>query len=558
MKNTSTAEAIDQTKTIVRALRVELIKPLNYTWDEIGPVLRIQRTVMHRLMNAAVLGCIDSGRKLRDDAPQTAAYREAAVALTGFNEWLAKQPGTKAHVDLPGGTLAGIGSLATDAWKRWRKSNGNDRIPSFGKGQPIPIRAQESELQRDDHGHVLRFNLHAVQGSKREWVRFALAASSGRHHQALRALTTGQAHWETLAIKLDYDERKKKWYALISYRKPIDKAELDPTVVLVVHRGTHNFVGCMSSNGHWSAVSGRKLMAQKRKLKARRRDMQMVGKSERGDGAKGHGTERRNEFYDAVLDKESRSVKTFCQQTAARVVQLAIQWGCGTVVIGDYGGIEESDDRSVRRFVPRVPLFQLKTSIANALQARDIALAEISEAYVSQTCPSCATQDASSHNSRTGIFHCRVCEFSRPADWVSAKLMMRRAEPREDVYERQLEQQRKLAKQIRIVRESESGCESETEERADSTAQARGQSHSRTGTQEPDNPKVGVAHDPPPRIHAQTSDRERPGGSSNKMAKNAGVKHAPRPENRGARKPSAKSAKRKGRAGDLSRQRKGS
>lgn len=276
--------------TIVRAVRVELIKPLNYTWDEVGSVLRRQRAVMHRLMNAAVLGCIDAGRKMRTDAPQTAAYREAGVALTSFNDWVAKQPGAQTPIELPGGTLAGVGSIAADAWKRWVKSKGNERIPSFGKGQPIPIRAQESELQRDDRGFALRFNLHAVQGSKREWVRFALAVSSGRHHQALRALCDGHEGWETLALKLDYDERKKKWYALISHRRPIDKAELDPTVMLVVHRGGHNFVGCMSSNGHWSTVSGRKLLAQKRKLKARRRDMQMVGKSERGDGAKGHGT----------------------------------------------------------------------------------------------------------------------------------------------------------------------------------------------------------------------------------------------------------------------------
>lgn len=555
---TEAAAKLPETPTIVRALRVELVKPLNYTWDEVGPVLRRQRNVMHRLMNAAVLGCIDSGRKIRADAPQTAAYREASLALAGFNEWLTKQPGEQTAIELPGGTLAGIGSLATDAWKRWVKSKGNERIPSFGKGQPIPIRAQESELQRDSRGFALRFNLHAVQGSKREWVRFALAASSGRHHQALRALTASVDGWETLALKLDYDERKRKWYALISYRKPADKAELDPTVVLVVHRGAHNFVGCMSSTGHWSTVSGQKLMAQKRKLKARRRDMQRVAYSERGDGAKGHGQGRRNEHHEAVLDKEARSVKTFCQQTAARIVQLATQWGCGTVVIGDYGGIEESDERGVRRFVPRVPLYQLKTAIANALQVRGIALSEISEAYVSQTCPSCAMQDAGAHNRRTGIFHCRVCEFSRPADWVSAKLMMRRVEPIEDVYENQLAQQRELAKQLRLVRGPEPERGPETEERADSTAQARGQSHSRTGTQEPDNPDRWVAHDPPPRIHAQTPARERRGGSTRKGAKTREKTSGATGGDGGARKPERKPAKGKRQRGDGSRPRKGS
>lgn len=520
------------TTTIVRTIRVELLKPLNYSWEEVGSVMHRQRSVMHRLMNAAVLACIDSGRKLRDDAPQTAAYREASVNLASFNDWLGKQKSPGKPIEVPSGTLAGIGSIAADAWKRWVKGNGNERIPSFGKGQPIPIRAQESELLKETRGLVLTFNLHATQGSKRDWVHFALAPSWGKHGQALNALVNKKQDWETLALKLDYDKRKKKWYALVSYRQPIQKLDLDPERFLVVHRGMHNFASCMSSSGHWSAISGRKLMAQKKKLKARREDMRHVGAAERGQGAKGHGLTRRTEHCESIGDKEARCVKTFCQQTAARIVQLAKQWGCGSVFIGDYGGIDDDNERAIRRFVPKVPLYQLKMSIKSALELHGLTLHEISESYVSQTCPVCENNDSSAHNCRTGVFHCKLCGFSRPADWVSAKMMLRTASPTEDIYDNQLKQQLKLARSLR-ARETAEDC-SEVEERADSTAQARGQVHSRTG--QPDFPEHRDAHDPPP-LSSPLSSRERPGGPQVlSPEKGTGRKKQKRPARKPARK----------------------
>ncbi len=34
---------------ITRGLRVEVVKPIGATWDEVGPLLRTQRSIMHRL-----------------------------------------------------------------------------------------------------------------------------------------------------------------------------------------------------------------------------------------------------------------------------------------------------------------------------------------------------------------------------------------------------------------------------------------------------------------------------------------------------------------------------
>jgi len=283
---------------------------------------------------------------------------------------------------------------------------------------------------------------------------------------------------------------------------PPSAKECDPDRVMVLHRGVHNFLVASSSAGNWKVIAtGNKLMAVKRKLGARRRSMAAIRMAELGTGAQGHGMARRLEGRELIGDKEARFIKTFCQQTGAAVRELAKSWGCGRIVIGDYGGIDDAEERALRRFVPRFPLYQLKSAIGNALEPLSLQLEEVSEAYISQTCPRCKNRDSGSHNRRTGIFHCRLCAFERPADWVSALLMLRSAEPLENEHDKRLEAQYEL--EVRL-RDSKAAQETnEAEESADSTALTRGQVLSRTDAAQAKSDLSGgntqEVHDPPSR-----------------------------------------------------------
>lgn len=490
---------------ITRCLRVEIVKPLNVTWDEAGALLRGQRAVMHRLMNAAVLGYLDDRRLGKGEKPEVSVYLRVGQTLEEFREWARKHKDTGvrrfADVDVATGIQSAIAQIGADAFQKWRKGKGNERIPSFGKGQPIPVRAQESRLRKEPKGYVLECKL--LTGSS-PWHQFALAASTGRHFETLRNLAEEKHGYMMAAIKLDYCERKKKWYALLSYSypRPPSARECDPDRVMTLHRGVHNFLVAMSSAGHYNVVArGGKLMDMKRKLAARRRSMAAIPAVELGTGAKGRGTQRRYESREGLGDKEARFIKTFCQQTAAKVRLLAKQWGCGRIVIGDYGGTDDAEERALRRFVPRFPLYQLKSAIGNALDPLSIRLEEVSEAYLSQTCPRCTNRESGQHNRRTGIFHCRICAFERPADWVSALLMLRTAEPTENEHDRRLEKQYGIEEKLRG---SQAATDTnEAEESADSTALTRGHERSRIGDAQADPNLSGgnlqEVHDPPSR-----------------------------------------------------------
>jgi len=278
-------------------------------------------------------------------------------------------------------------------------------------------------------------------------------------------------------------------------------------------------------------------MAQKRKLAARRRDAMMIKACERGGGAQGHGTARRYEIRDALADKERRLTRTFCQQTAAQVRKLAIAWGCGRVVIGDYGGLDPDEERAVRRFVPRPPLHELKTDIVNALQPVGIEVDEVSESYVSQTCPRCGHVDARMHNRRTGVFHCIICRFEGKADEVSALHMLRRAQPVHNERDKQLEKLYDLERRIRASRSA-----SDREESGDSTPQARGHAlANRDGLPLPDllgEPQEG----PCPPDPMQTSARDRSSGLQARAPKARRKPVGHKPRKGGSRKSSDKAA----------------
>jgi transposase len=154
------------------------------------------------------------------------------------------------------------------------------------------------------------------------------------------------------------------------------------------------------------------------------REIKRSSQFERGSGSKGHGRSRRYETYSALEDKIARVTHTFCQQAAAFAAETAKRLGCGTIFIEDYGGIGPDEDVQVRRVLDHGPLYALKQAVEHRAERDGIALKEVESAYISSKCPRCETLDAGAHNHRTGIFHCKVCEFSRPADWVAAYWML--------------------------------------------------------------------------------------------------------------------------------------
>ena len=428
---------------LIRAVRVELIKPLDEPWETAGATLRLLAKTTPKLLNAAMdarIACSVAGSEAvkaavspdtRGSSPEALMYQAALRAIDRLREWGAKHNHPFANLEMAASIVSCIARAAAQAYAR------RDQEKARFSSERILVRNTDAKLLED--GSVLSVKLRPVGA-----IRFALAGSYGEHRALLRKMAAGEI--ECGDCKIQRDEERGKWYALLAYKAPpAQPVGMDPNRVLAVHRGVRNALYLVSTAGHVKSLPGGKYVAQRQALQARIKNIRQISAPERGDGAKGHGRARRFQTHDALGDKLARATRTWCQQAAAFVAQMARAWGCGTVVIEDYGGIEPAAERTLRRVLDRFPLYQLKQCITSRLEMDGILLRETPSAFISSTCPRCGHVDQAQHNTRTGIFHCKVCGWERPADLVAGLWMLRHSGADMAEWDRRFAHERRLA-----------------------------------------------------------------------------------------------------------------
>lgn len=434
---------------MIRAIRLELAKPLDESWEDAGVLLRTLAKATPKLLNAAMDARIAiqvAGRdavkaKIAPDAKAASAdglaYQAVLRETEALQRWGAKKKHRFSDLDVPGAMSSAISRAASQAYAR------RDQERAHFASERVIVRGDGVKLSRDTHGVVLALKLRPTG-----LMRFAVAHSTGSHRDTLKQIASGEvSHGD---CKLQWDDRRRKWFALLSYEPPQPAPiSVDPARAMVVHRGIRNALYLLSSTGQSKSLSGAKFMAQRRQMQTRMRDTKRISPEERGGGAKGHGRERRYDHYDALQGKLARVTHTFCQQAAAFTDKMAGAWGCGLVVIEDYGGVEPDNDPVRRRILDRFPLYEMKQCHASRLERSGRALREVPSAYISTTCPRCHDVDARNHNRRTGMFHCRACVFERPADWVAAYWMLEHSGADMTVWHERLRRERELADQMR-------------------------------------------------------------------------------------------------------------
>lgn len=419
------------------------------SWDELGSILRIQRKVVPQLLRAGMDARIACGvvttDKVREHiapdagkSPSTMAYQAMLAELDKVkrSKW-GRKPEVAKCLELPGGMLSAMGQRVSQTFKL---------RPSFRGEQPIPVRKQETRVMLADGDIVVRVKLLS-KGT----IQLRVKAGRGRHWDHLRRIAAGELRHGSCSFVEDKRGRKRKrskWYVMLSYEPPPrETRQKSANVAIIVHRGVHNALTMMATTGAYRTISGAKLAAQLRRLEARMRETRRIGREELGDGAKGHGKTRRYEHYDALQGKRARVVRTFCQQMGAAVDTFADSVGAGVVVIEDYGGIAPGADA---RYITRFPLYQLKEAIGHRLELSARELRDVPSEHISTTCPACECADERQYNRRTGTFHCLACRFERPADFVAALHMMRRAGVDFAVWDDRLEKYARLVAAVAV------------------------------------------------------------------------------------------------------------
>lgn len=435
--------------TCIRAVRVEIIKPLSEDWETAGETMRALAWATPILGNAALnaLTAIDIVKvppvkeviapNAQGESDASVAYQAVLRKADDLIRWGVKAKNQRAaNLSVSSSFCNEISRTAKTIHRQARK----ERTRAAFKQEYIPVRATDLAIARDERGPTVSVKLRPVGA-----VTFAIARSTGRHAEIVHGLIDGTIPYGS--CKIHWNDRRKKWFVNISYHTPIQTPAPDVKVenVLIVHRGVRNVVTFLDNvRGVYKEVRGNSYLTQRARIRARQRSLKSVRSEERGSGAKGHGVARRYEPGQSLGDKLARITTTFCQQIAAMVVKRATEFGCGTVIIEDYGGIQASEDRGERIALDRFPFYQLKQSIASACERAGLAMKEVSAGNVTTTCPRCREENPNGVNPRSGIYHCRWCDFTRAGDYVSTFWMLERSKADASVIVERMRDEKKL------------------------------------------------------------------------------------------------------------------
>jgi len=415
-------------------IKAEVATPLNMTWEQMNTLLHGMRRSTWHALNATVTDMAIIERQGKPPRPlRTMAYHSVGDELAKRGE------------AMTGAMKSCVSSFAHASYVRYTKElrKGMSRsLPSFKPTCPVLVRGDSWKPVPDDAGYAIDVTLTANQ----EPLRVALVVCGGSAHANMRRMLSGDGI-KRGDMKLKWDERKRKWLAIMSYSFP--EPEKRTGGCIAVHRGMTAMLYAAAEDGFARPiVDGGDVLALKAQMLARKRSIGLH-RPELGDGAKGHGRKRRFAAIEALQGKEARFTTTKCQQAAAATVKLAIERGAGTVLVEDFGGI---DDDTAPWMVKRWPWAKLKECIVWACKKAGLETVEVGAAYNTKTCPKCGATD-SDVVVKGGHFQCVACGLHHRTDAIACWNMLRKHGAETGVDAAQTEHQAKM-KRVRKPKEA--------------------------------------------------------------------------------------------------------
>lgn len=414
-------------ETLVSVVRIDIIKPLGADWDDVGLVLRRVRWAGARCWNTAMRACYIAQATGKDVAPATEAYR-------AVNEQMERELEHDPDTSIASEIRVAWSKNASDSYCARRKDiwGGKMSLPSARKDFPIMVSAVGWDLARDGKGYTLSTRLAAGRIGR---FRFAVTAEGGNAHARLRELVDPEHAAKHGDLKIKYDEKHKKWFALVTIIRPKPPSpELDVGKKLAIHRGMRSLLTWATSDGETGVLcEGGAIAAFKQQMHARRRSW-YAHKRQMPARSRGRGYWRRYEQYRALEDKETNFVKSALQRNAAETVKLAVAKGCGTVVFDDWSARDaadaaERDDRDrLAMIVRNWPFAAQRDAVAWSCKKAGLVLEIVASDNESNTCPACGHVDATQDDGR-GTFRCAnlKCSIKRSIEAVAAWNMLARA-----------------------------------------------------------------------------------------------------------------------------------
>jgi IS605 OrfB family transposase len=196
-------------------------------------------------------------------------------------------------------------------------------------------------------------------------------------------------------IGISYDERKRKWYALISWTEFVSEPTGEGQAV-ACNFGINCLIAAMTESGEVYEDAGTDILAMRTRFQQRRRSLQKHS-FHRGKGSRGHGVKRREKSVTELGDVERRWVQNRIRRAAVDFASWCKRHNVGVVYLEDLSGVREAFERSTRgdaheelkRWIHNWPFYETQSVIARQLEEVGILVKCEPARFASQRCPAC-------------------------------------------------------------------------------------------------------------------------------------------------------------------------
>lgn len=203
-------------------------------------------------------------------------------------------------------------------------------------------------------------------------------------------------------VGITYDERKRKWYALVTWTQERPDTAAAGNAVAVCNFGVNCFIMVVDQRGRMvHRESGAQIVAVRKRFWHRRQELAQTASMPRvrddGSPTKNRGQKRRFRPLTDLQDKEARFMETTNRQIAAALARKCSEHGVGTLYLEDLEGVREGFEKktggdahpNVKRHVHSWAYYQFQQAIVRACDKVGVSVDKKPAHYVSQQCPEC-------------------------------------------------------------------------------------------------------------------------------------------------------------------------
>ena len=313
---------------------------------------------------------------------------------------------------------------------------GERALASFKRDIPVMTRNKSYKvLEKSEKNYQLNLvlftneemlNFEVENHKKGEGILFDFVNPDASRRSILNRISTGE--YKQGSIKLQYNERKSKWMAIISYTfesnipDSTDKVNIMGVDLGITRIATmavynpieeeHKFI----SYNH-DVLNGEELIHFRQKVEARRRDL---GRASKISNTTGHGYKRRMQKFAELGDKVARFRDTKNHSISRYIVNQAIKYNCAIIQFENLSGYTDAAKSS---FLKSWSYFDLQSKVEYKAKEAGIEVVFIAPEYTSQRCNKCGCIDSANRDCKNAQakFECISCGHKDNADNNAAK-----------------------------------------------------------------------------------------------------------------------------------------